>query len=153
MATDSWEHQVLDIAAAPAEAQARFAAEGAGGWELVAVVAQPANPERLTAFMKRRSSVEAAPPQAADADTAQAEPVERTVLEPAFDVVLIGINADPMSVVIALARHCPALHLKDAKRLVSAPPGVLATISSLEEAEQLAAELLLIGAIVEVVAR
>ena len=151
MTTEIWEHQVLDIPATATEAQSAIAGAGADGWELVAVVPQPANAERLTAFMKRRPLQADASDRGAAASPA-AEPVERVDIEPSFNIILTGIRADPASVVIAVARICPSLHLKDAKRLIGASSGILATVPSLEEAEEVAARLLEVGAVVEVVA-
>jgi ribosomal protein L7/L12 len=150
-AMQTWEHKVLDIATRPLEAQRLLDAEGDAGWELVAVVPQSADAGTgaCLAFLKRPREATRAPegPASHPEETPAADGLD---VEAGFSVVLIGISGEKASVVVAVAQACPWLHLKDAKRLVDSPPGVLAARASEEDARVLAAQLLEAGAIVEV---
>ena len=143
-----WENRVLAVAVDSSQAVAALNQEGSDGWELAGLVADPRQPDRFLAFLKRPGERSIGGKGTGVDEVTQDEQVPSA--GPTYRAVLTAINGDRSAVIVALVQSGPSLHLKDAKRMVAEMPAVLRSAVSQDEAIALQAQLLPLGAVVEV---
>ncbi len=149
-AMESWAYQALPLPAALADSELVLNDAGRAGWELVSVIPTSGATAGLLAFMKRRRPLQE--PESEDADQSVNAPDGYGATAPladgavTFRLILTAIDGDRTVVIVELAKACPWLHLRDAKRLVENMPTVLASGMSAEESEALQLQLFAIGA-------